>query len=143
VSGPPTWTADGRALVDGTARGRALVLDEALSFWGGLDPRSGTIIDVRHPQHGLSIAGAALVMPAGRGSSSSSTVLAEAIRAGTGPALICLGEADEVVVLGALVVQMLDGATVPVVVVSGDDYRRMRSGDSVTVRSGGRVEVAP
>ncbi|HEX6988308.1 MAG TPA: DUF126 domain-containing protein, partial [Bacillota bacterium] len=76
----------GQPLVDGTASGPLLRLDEPLSFWGGLDPASGRIIDRRHPQHGLAVTGRVLLMPGGRGSSSSSTVLAEAIRLGTGPA---------------------------------------------------------
>ena len=67
-------------------------LDEPLSFWGGLDPETGTIVEVSHPQRGRSVAGRILVMPSGRGSSSSATVLAEAIRRGTGPAGIVLGE---------------------------------------------------
>ena len=42
--------ADARTLVPGNAEGRALVLDEPLSFWGGVDPETGDITDVRHPQ---------------------------------------------------------------------------------------------
>jgi predicted aconitase with swiveling domain len=79
---------EARTLVAGTAEGRALVLDEPLSFWGGVDPATGDIIEARHPQHGENVAGRILVMPSGRGSSSSSSVLAEAIRAGTAPAAI-------------------------------------------------------
>ena len=67
---------EARTLVAGTAEGRALVLDEPLSFWGGIDPANGDIIDGRHPQHGANVAGRILVMPSGRGSSSSSSVLA-------------------------------------------------------------------
>ena len=93
--------ADGRTLVPGTAEGRALVLDEPLSFWGGVDPETGDITDVRHPQHGASVTGRILVMPSGRGSSSSSSVLAESIRAGTAPAAIVLGEADPILALGS------------------------------------------
>ena len=60
---------EGRSLVFGRATGRVLVLDEALSFWGGLDPRTGRIIDRRHPQAGASVTATVLVMPGGRGSS--------------------------------------------------------------------------
>ena len=34
----------------GMAQGPVLLLDEPLSFWGAFDPRSGTIIDIHHPQ---------------------------------------------------------------------------------------------
>ena len=111
--------ADARTLVPGTAEGRALVLDEPLSFWGGVDPETGDITDVRHPQHGASVTGRILVMPSGRGSSSSSSVLAESIRAGTAPAAIVLGEADPILALGAIVARELYGIVTPVVVVTG------------------------
>lgn len=130
-------------LVAASGAGVALVLDEPLSFWGGLDAGSGTIIDARHPQHGEVVAGRVLVMPSGRGSSSSSSVLAEAIRGGTGPVALVLAEPDEIVVLGALVVAILDGTTYPVAVLAPDEYRRLRSGDAVSVDSDGAMEVRP
>jgi predicted aconitase with swiveling domain len=92
------------------------VLTEPLSFWGGIDPGNGEIVDVHHPQRGGNVAGSILVMPGGRGSSSSSSVLAEAIRAGVGPAAIVLGAPDPIVALGAIVARELYGAVVPVVV---------------------------
>ena len=74
---------EGRCLVEGSASGEALVLSEPLSFWGGLDPASGRIIDRHHPQLGEVVSGKVLVLPRGRGSSSSSTTLAEALSLGT------------------------------------------------------------
>jgi hypothetical protein len=107
--------AEALTLVPGRGRGVVLVLDEPLSFWGGIDPATGDVIDVHHPQLGENVAGKVLVMPGGRGSSSSSSVLAEAIRAGTGPAAIVLLEPDPIVALGAIVARELYGASVPVV----------------------------
>ena len=138
-----SWQARGRALVVAAGAGRALVLDEPLSFWGGLDAASGRIIDRRHPQAGEDVAGRVLVMPAGRGSSSSSSVLAEAIRLGTGPAAILLSRADEIIVLGALVVDLLYGATCPVVLLDEADCDRLRTGDAVAVDPAGGVTVSP
>lgn len=114
---------EGRTLVPGDGHGRALVLSEPLSFWGGLDPATGAIIDVHHPQLGAVVTGMVLVMPGGRGSSSSSSVLAEAIRAGTAPAAIVLSEADPIIALGALVARELYGAALPVVVLETSDIR--------------------
>jgi predicted aconitase with swiveling domain len=108
-----------RTLVAGDARGDCLVLSEPLSLWGGLEPESGVIVDVRHPQRGEVVAGRVLVLPAGRGSSSSSSVLAEAIRLGTAPAAIVLGEPDPILALGAIVARELYGRTIPVVVSDG------------------------
>jgi predicted aconitase with swiveling domain len=133
------WRVHGRALHDGSGEGPALVLDEPLSFWGGLDPASGLIIDQRHPQVGQSITGTVLVLTTGRGSSSSSTILAEALRVGTGPAAILLCEADEIVVLGALVAELLDGHSIPVVLLDRPTHRRLRSGDQLRVEPSGWV----
>jgi uncharacterized protein len=123
---------EARTLVAGTAQGRALVLDEPLSLWGGVDPATGDIIDPRHPQHGANVAGRILVMPSGRGSSSSSSVLAEAIRAGTAPAAIVLGEADPILALGAIVARELFGGTIPVVVAAES---ALRIDDLATIRA--------
>jgi predicted aconitase with swiveling domain len=103
-------------LVSGRAEGELLVLDEPLSLWGGLDPVTGRIVERRHPQHGQTVTGRVLLMPSGRGSSSSTTVLAEAIRRGTGPAAIVLREPDGIVALGAIVAGELYGTAVPVVI---------------------------
>lgn len=86
-----------------------LRLIEPLSFWGGIDPETGRIIDANHPQVGESIAGKILRMPHSRGSSSSPSVLAEALRLGTGPVAIVLEEPDPMVVLGALIARLLYG----------------------------------
>ena len=108
--------AERRSLVAGRASGLALVLEAPLSFWGGIDPASGLIVDVHHPQHGERVTGTVLVMPSGRGSSSSSTVLAESVRAGTAPAAVVLREPDPIVALGAIVARELYGTAPPVVV---------------------------
>jgi uncharacterized protein len=117
-----------RALVRGIARGPVLLLEEALSFWGGIDPDTGTIIDNRHPQRGLCISGTVLAMPSGRGSSSSSSVLAEAIRLHTAPAAIILREADGILVLGSLVARELYGVTMPIAVARAGDFAGLRTG---------------
>lgn len=103
-------------LVDGEAVGEVVFLSEPLSFWGGYDPETGRIIDVTHPQHGVSLAGKVVSVPGGRGSSSSSAVLAEALRMGTGPAALVLGEPDQILVTGSLVARFLYGIECPVVV---------------------------
>jgi predicted aconitase with swiveling domain len=98
-----------------------------------MDPATGRITDRRHPQHGAILTMRVVVMPFGRGSSSSSTVLAEAIRLGTAPAAIVLSEPDPIMPLGAIVAQELYGKTVPIVVLPMESYETIRSGDVVTV----------
>lgn len=125
----------------GTARGRVLRLDEPLSFWGGTDT-AGRIIDRHHPQSGESVTGRVLVMLSGRGSSSSSSVLAEQLRRGTGPAAIVLGEPDAIVTLGAIVAAELYGVAVPVALLGIQDLDTLGTGDEVVVectQAAGRV----
>ncbi len=118
----------GRQLAPGAARGTALVLAEPLSLWGGMDPATGLVSEPRHPQAGASLAGRVVVMSSARGSSSSASVLAEAIRAGTAPAAIVMGEVDLILALGAAVGEELYGVQVPIVVLAPDelgaDHRR-------------------
>jgi predicted aconitase with swiveling domain len=108
---------------------RAVVLDEGLSLWGGMDPATGDLIDVHHPQRGANLAGRVLVMPNGRGSSSSASVLAEAVRAGTAPAAIVLGEPDLILAIGSAVAEELYGVRVPVLVVSAERLARISDGE--------------
>jgi predicted aconitase with swiveling domain len=131
----------GRVLADGVAHGRALVLDEPLSFWGGVDPATGAIIDARHPQLGASIAGRVLVMSAVRGSSSSSSVLAETVRAGCAPAAVLLGEPDLILAVGAAVAEELYGSRLPVLQLHPDDLAAIRDGAAVSIGEGGEIEV--
>jgi predicted aconitase with swiveling domain len=125
----------GRPLVGGTAAGRALVLDEPLSFWGGVDPRTGLLTDPHHPQRGADLRGRALVMPSGRGSSSSSTILAEAVRLETSPAAVLMATMDPIVALGSIVAGELYGRALPVVVLDPTDYGSIGSGDLVQVET--------
>lgn len=105
-----------RALVAGRASGELIVLGDGLSFWGGFEPTSGRIIDRTHPQFGDSLAGKIVYMPQGRGSSSSSSVLAEAMRIGTAPAGLLLGDPDSILVIGSLVARFLYGVECPIYV---------------------------
>ena len=130
-----------RHLLSGDATGEVLVLDEPLSMWGGLDPGTGELIDRRHPQSGATLTGRILVMPSGRGSSSSSSVLAEAIRVGTAPAAIVLAEPDDIILLGALVARELYAITCPVVVADPETYGGLRSGERVRVSAEGVERV--
>jgi predicted aconitase with swiveling domain len=125
---------EGRALVEGDASGTVLRLDEPLSFWGGLDPATGHIVDRRHPDFGTSVTGKILAMPSGRGSSSSSSVLAEAIRAGTGPAGIVMTVSDGIVALGAVVADELYGIVVPVMVVGREVFESIPMGANAVIR---------
>jgi predicted aconitase with swiveling domain len=119
----------------------ALVLQEPLSMWGGVNPATGAIIDVRHPQRGTFVKDRVLVMQSVRGSSSSSSVLAESVRAGCGPAAILLGEPDLILAVGAAVAEELYGVRVPIVHLGAGDLHAIPDGASVTVHEGGEVTL--
>ena len=131
----------GRVVVAGAGRGEALVTDEPLSFWGGVDPRTGEVIDRRHPLSGQCLAGRVLVLPHGRGSCSASGVLLEAIRNGTAPAAIVTTRVDPIVGLGAILGDELYGRPVPVVVVDAADAGEVRCGEWVEVEVDGTMRV--
>lgn len=125
--------------VPGSASGPAVVLDEPLSLWGGLDPETGMIIDQHHPQWGVGLSGSVVVMDCGRGSSSASSVLAEAVRLGTAPAAFVLRRRDEIVAVGCMVAEEIYGLVTPVVVCEADGGRgteQIKSGDYVSIESG-------
>ena len=128
-------------LIPGAARGRALVLPEPLSLWGGLDPQTGEIIDRRHPSSGQIVSGRVLVLPAGRGSSSASSILLEAVRLGTAPAAILTAEPDHILALGAAVARELYEQGPPVLVMTLDDYAQLRDGQQITILENGDVIV--
>jgi uncharacterized protein len=121
------------ALAPGHAGGLVLRLSEPLSLWGGVDPATGRIVDRRHPQRGRSVAGTILAMSSGRGSSSSSSILAECVRAGTAPLAIVVAEADPILAIGSVVANELYGRAVPVVVVDRAVFDSLHGGDLVTV----------
>ena len=130
-----------RVLVAGTAEGEVVALDQALSFWGGFESATGTIIDNAHPQCGLSLAGKVVTMKSGRGSSSASSVLAEAIRVSTAPAALVMLEPDEIIVLGAVVADELYGQAMPIVLVSEADYAEVAGARSARISADGTITL--
>lgn len=95
--------------------GDALVLFAPISFWGGVDPATGRVADVRHPQHGACISGRVLFVPGTIGSSSASAVLMELVHRGIAPAALVLHEPDAILLLGLIVAREM-GWDTPVAV---------------------------
>lgn len=94
----------GRKVYGGCAEGEALVTKEMISGWGGIDPATGTIIELRHELHGKSFAGKVLVFPGAKGSSGWSGVFQAARLAGKAPAAILFNEMNTKIALGATVI---------------------------------------
>jgi predicted aconitase with swiveling domain len=129
-------------IVAGEATGRALVTTEPLSFWGGLNPDTGEIIDRRHPLSGRIVSGRVLVLPHGRGSCSASGVFLEAIRNRTAPAAVIVSRLDPIIGLGAILGEELYDRTVPVVLLAPEDFAVIADGDRVEIGRPGQVRVA-
>ena len=114
-----------KVLIEGQARGPLLKLSTDISLWGGVDPRTGTIIDNRHPQYGQSIAGKILAMKRSIGSSSGSSILLELLQRDIGPLAIILIETDFIVTLGVVVAREMRFGDIPVVQIDPADFPRL------------------
>jgi uncharacterized protein len=132
----------GRVLNAGSASGPVLVLEEPLSFWGGFDPKTGTIIDVHHPQRGVSLRGTVTLMRETRGSGTAPGAIAEAIRLGTAPCALLLIEPDVNIAVGAAVAQALYGRTCAVLSLDRDCYEALAHASGATVAEDGLVTAA-
>ena len=123
----------------GQAFGTALVSREPLSFWGGYDHRTGEIIDRRHPLAGQNAAGRVLVLPYARGSSTTTAVLLEALRAGTAPAAILTTGAETFFALAAIVAEEMYQRSFPVVVVQETDAAVLQTGMHLRIDLDGTI----
>ena len=111
-----------RSILAGTASGPIIAAGEALSFWGGVDPATGRVIDVHHPLHGTTITGGILMMPSSRGSCTGSGVLLDLALTGRAPAALIFSEAEDVLTLGALIAAEMFGRELPVLRLSHDAF---------------------
>ncbi|WP_028998225.1 aconitase X swivel domain-containing protein [Azohydromonas australica] len=103
TTGTSTIVLRGRKVVGGIAEGEALVTTERISGWGGIDPRTGSVIETRHPLRGVSFAGKVLVFPGAKGSSGWSNQFHMTRLMGTAPAALLFNEMTTKIALGAVV----------------------------------------
>ncbi len=129
----------GRAVVAGAAEGEALVTSDALSFWGGYDFHTGEIIDKHHPLAGVRAAGRILAVPFSKGSSTTTAVLLEAVRAGTAPAAIVTTGTDSFFALASIVADVMYGKPFPVIALDADDFASLKTGEYLTVEMSGAI----
>ncbi len=131
----------GRVLVAGEASGRLLFSDAPLSFWGGYDAATGEIIDRRHPLSGQIAAAQVLAIPFTKGSSTTTAVFLEAVRAGTAPAAVLMGSPDAFLSLASIVADEMYGRPVPVIALAAEDFANLAEGGIATIRPDGTVIV--
>ncbi len=130
------------AVIPGVAEGIALVSREPLSFWGGYDYHTGMIIDRRHPLAGSTAAGCILAVPFTRGSSTTTAVLLEAIRAGTAPAAILTTGIDSFFALASIVADEMYDKPLPIVALTPNEFMQLENGQRVQVKTDGSVLVS-
>ena len=126
----------------GVVTGEVLVSAEPLSFWGGYDYHTGNIIDQRHPLVGQCAAGRILALPFTRGSSSTTAVLLEAIKAGTAPAAIITTAPDSFFALASIVADEMYGTPVPLLVLEQAQFAHLHNGQQVTLNRSGVLTLS-
>lgn len=131
----------GKVIIPGEARGKALVSREPLSFWGGYDWKTGEIIDRRHILSGAIATDRILAVPFTRGSSTTTAVLLEAIRARTAPAAIITTHTDFFFALASIVADELYASPLPLVALPEADFALLETEDEVQVTRLGTVLV--
>ncbi len=133
----------GRSVVRGVAAGRAIVSPVPIVWSHGVDPSTGTVVDVRVPLRGESVSDRIFVYPYGKGSTTSSTWLLEAIRRATGPRAIVNQETELIVAAGAVLGELLYGKRTPVIDrLDTDPLDVIGTGDWVTVNGDeGFIEI--
>ncbi|WP_281984278.1 aconitase X [Thalassorhabdomicrobium marinisediminis] len=123
----------GLCILPGHAEAPVLASEEGLSFWGGIDPATGVVIDAHHPLHGTSFAGRIVMMPTTRGSCTGSGVLLELIQNAHAPAALIFREDENVLTLGALVAKALFGLTLPVIRLPAADFAALAAAPTAKI----------
>lgn len=118
----------GRAISKGVAEGNALVSSQEISFYGGVDPNTGVVIEKGHELEGKSVSGTILVFPKGKGSTVGSYILYRLKKKGVAPKAIINKSCDTVVAVGAIIseIPLVDN-------LSQDFFSSIKSGQKIKV----------
>jgi len=131
----------GQVVIPGRAEGELLVSAEPLSFWGGYDYHTGEIIDRRHPLAGQIAAGKVLALPFTRGSSTTTAVLLEAVRAGTAPVAMLTTGVDAFFALASIVADEMYARPIPLIALEPTDFTSLHTGVRALIEEDGRITV--
>lgn len=96
----------GRTIHRGHAAGEALVSSSAISFYGGVDPETGTVVEAGHELEGRSVSGRVLVFPRGKGSTVGSYTLLRLKAAGAAPHAIVNSECETITAVGCIIAEI-------------------------------------
>jgi predicted aconitase with swiveling domain len=118
----------GRAIYKGTVEGEALTTVQPISFYGGVDPITGEVIEKGHELQGKTVRGKVLVFPNGKGSTVGSYTLYRMKKNGTAPAAIVNKDCETIIAVGAII------SEIPCV--DHVDIKQIKTGDTVRVENG-------
>ena len=93
----------GRKIYKGIVEGQALVTKDGISFYGGVDPDTGEVVEVGHELEGQTVSGKVLVFPSGKGSTVGSYTMYRMMRSNTAPAAIVNSEIDTIIAVGCII----------------------------------------
>jgi len=133
--------AVGSPIVSGEVRGSVLLSEKSLSLWGGIDPKTGQIIDNRHDRYGEFLVGRVFAFPAEKGSSTGSAVLLELIRIGKAPAAIITRHLAPILALGSIVARELYDVGLPILLLSEGEFGALSDGETVQIDYDGTVSL--
>lgn len=117
----------GRIISKGTAQEEALVTSQPISFYGGVDPNTGEVLEKGHELQGKSVKGKILVFPTGKGSTVGSYTLYRLKKNGMAPAGIINRECETVVAVGAII------SEIPCV--DKIDISKINTGDKIRIKN--------
>jgi predicted aconitase with swiveling domain len=124
----------GRKIYKGIAEGEAIVTKDGISFYGGVDPDTGKVVEVGHELEGQSITGKVLVFPTGKGSTVGSYTLYRMKKNNTAPAAIVNEQIDTIIAVGCII------SEIPCV--DKIDVKEIKTGQKMVVNgSEGTVKV--
>jgi cis-L-3-hydroxyproline dehydratase len=133
LPGQQSLTYSGTVHVTGTSQGRLLWCDQPFSFWGGVDPTAGEIIDRFHPLRGRHLKDTVFAMPGSKGSCGGSDIILELIMNGLGPKALIFERREEILTLGIIVAEEFFGTNMPVVQLPSEEFRRLAASDGETL----------
>jgi len=126
----------GTAYVRGKAAGRVIASNLELSFWGGVDPRTGEVIDQHHPLSGQRLEDRILAIPGGRGSCSGSGVMLELLLNGKAPKAMVFEREEDILTLGVVVAEEMFGKSIPILSLTPENFKRVARAEYVTIDNG-------
>ncbi len=125
----------GCCVVPGKCEGEMIVTDQPISFWGGVDPKTGCINDPRHELIGKSISGKVLAFPFGKGSSTGSLIMLELARVDKAPAAIINVRTEPILATGPIVCKHFYGKEIPIVSLDEKSFQMLKTGQHAVVNA--------